>query len=419
MGVTELAPADATHPVELPRGWRVTTLGEIASVSAGGTPSRAVRAYWDGVIPWITTSQIDFNTIREAEQYISEVGLRHSAAKMLPPGCLLMALYGQGKTRGKVAMLGVAAATNQACAAIVARPEVSSEYLFHFLASRYDEIRSKSNIGNQDNLNGAIVRSIEVVLPPLAEQREIARALTETDRLIEAIDRQVLKTQAIKRAAMQELLTARIRLPGFDAPWRSCELGDVAMALKGRGLSKARLTTRGASRCVLYGELFTTYGRVITKVVSRTDEAGGMRSEAGDVLLPGSTTTTGIDLATASALLERNVLLGGDINVVRRRGRGFDPVFLAYYLSEQQRRAIADLAQGITIVHLYGRDLLSLDIVVPSVQEQAAIGRVLMTFEDEIAALEREAEKVGALKQAMMQLLLSGQSRLLNEVPAR
>jgi type I restriction enzyme S subunit len=111
--------------------WEVTTLGDLATVSAGGTPSRAREEYWGGDIPWVTTSEVDFYTIESAEQFITTEGLANSAAKLLPPGTLLMALYGQGKTRGKIGILGVSAATNQACAAISLCRTVFPVFIFY------------------------------------------------------------------------------------------------------------------------------------------------------------------------------------------------------------------------------------------------------------------------------------------------
>ena len=114
----------------IPKDWSLRHLGDIASVAAGGTPSRENSKYWDGDIPWITTSQIDFNTINEAEQRITELGLKSSAAKLLMPGTLLLALYGQGKTRGKIGTLAIKATTNQACASIVVSSAVEVDPIF-------------------------------------------------------------------------------------------------------------------------------------------------------------------------------------------------------------------------------------------------------------------------------------------------
>lgn len=119
----------------IPEDWEVKRIDELAFVGSGGTPSRKNSAYWDGSTPWITTSQIDFGIINSAEQFISTLGLQNSAAKLLPKGTLLLALYGQGKTRGKAAMLGLDAATNQACASISVSGNTSKEFLLHYLTS--------------------------------------------------------------------------------------------------------------------------------------------------------------------------------------------------------------------------------------------------------------------------------------------
>ena len=103
----------------LPDGWHRSTLGEIARISSGGTPDRAEPSYWGGDVPWVTTGEIRFNTITDTFEKITPAGLKNSSAKLFPPGTLLMAMYGQGKTRGQVAKLAIEAATNQACAAIL------------------------------------------------------------------------------------------------------------------------------------------------------------------------------------------------------------------------------------------------------------------------------------------------------------
>lgn len=128
--------------MNLPSTWTKTTIGKIASVSTGGTPSRKIADYWGGEIPWVTTSLVDFNTITETEECITQLGVANSSAKVFPKGTLLMAMFGQGVTRGKVAMLGIDAAFNQACVAIVPRSDVPSRFLYHNLAARYDEIRT-------------------------------------------------------------------------------------------------------------------------------------------------------------------------------------------------------------------------------------------------------------------------------------
>src|SRR5258708_33720915 len=99
--------------IEFPKYWLIKTIGEIAQVTSGGTPNRANRDYWGGDVPWITTSKIDFGSIEFADEYITIEGLNGSSAKIIPRGSILMAMYGQGATRGKVAVLGIDPASNK------------------------------------------------------------------------------------------------------------------------------------------------------------------------------------------------------------------------------------------------------------------------------------------------------------------
>ncbi|MFT3748580.1 MAG: restriction endonuclease subunit S [Agriterribacter sp.] len=155
--------------------WNRRRLEEVAEVSSGGTPSRNNDSYWNGDIPWVSTTLIDFNLITDTEKKITEEGLRNSSAKLFTKGSLLMAMYGQGKTRGKVAMLGIDATTNQACASIMANREIlDSSFLFQNLSKRYHEIRDLSNKGGQENLSGTIIKGIEISFPSLIEQKRIA-----------------------------------------------------------------------------------------------------------------------------------------------------------------------------------------------------------------------------------------------------
>jgi type I restriction enzyme S subunit len=126
-----------------------------------------------------------------------------------------MAMYGQGKTRGKVAILGIKATTNQACASIRLNQLTSNKYVFFYLSHKYDEIRKLSNNGNQENLNGEIIKSIRIPIPPLPEQKAIAQILSDMDAEIAALEQKRDKYKAIKQGMMQELLTGKTRLIGI------------------------------------------------------------------------------------------------------------------------------------------------------------------------------------------------------------
>jgi type I restriction enzyme S subunit len=186
--------------------WEEKPLGEIFETMTGGTPERTVTEYWNGSIPWVTTSLVDFNTIDEAEEFITEAGLANSSAKLFPKGTILMALYGQGKTRGKVALLGIEATTNQACGAILPRDDFNTSFTFLSLCGRYDELRSLSNSGGQENLSQGLVRALPFRYPAdPAEQQRIAACLSSLDALIAAQSRKLDGLRAHKKGLMQQL----------------------------------------------------------------------------------------------------------------------------------------------------------------------------------------------------------------------
>lgn len=187
--------------------WVMSTIGDISEIESGGTPSRSMPEYWNGDIPWVSTTLIDFNTIEKVNEYITQDGLDNSSTKIFPQGTILMAMYGQGKTRGKVAILGINASINQACAAILLNEEMNTEFVFQNLAARYDEIRKISNAGGQENLSATLIKQISFSYPDIesGEQQKIADCLASIDDLITAQTQKVAALKAHKKGLMQQL----------------------------------------------------------------------------------------------------------------------------------------------------------------------------------------------------------------------
>lgn len=203
----------------VPESWELATIGAHHSVVSGGTPSRGNPAFWSGgTIPWVKTTEVDYCVITETEEHITPLGLESSAAKMLPAGTLLMAMYGQGITRGKVAILGIEATCNQACAAITPKDDaVLPRYLYHFLTWRYEAIRSLAHGGQQQNLNLEIVRDLPVVYPQSKdEQDEIVTILDAIDRKIDLhrTKREVL--EELFESLLHKLMTGEIAVSDLD-----------------------------------------------------------------------------------------------------------------------------------------------------------------------------------------------------------
>jgi len=401
----------------IPQDWEVYTLGDLAVVTAGGTPSRTNSRYWNGSIPWVTTSEVDFCTIGHTEQRITKEGLNNSAAKLLPPGTLLMALYGQGKTRGKIAILGVEAATNQACAAISLKGGVFYKFIFYFLASRYDAIRSLSNTGNQENLNGAIVRSIPVSLPRDAEQRAIATALFDVDALLGALERLIAKKRDLKQAAMQQLLTGRARLPGFSGEWGVKTLGEIAEVKTGpfgSSLHESDYVRDGTPIITVehLGQFGVEYINLPMVSSSDRQRLRAYTLEAGDIVF---SRVGSVDRNALIRPTEAGWLFSGRLLRIRPDSHKASAPYLSYYFhSEDFTASVREVAVGQTMACLNTQILKGLAVTLPPLAEQAAVTAVLTDMDAELAALEQRLAKTRALKQAMMQELLTGRTRLIS-----
>ena len=202
----------------VPESWEVKKIGEIATLKSGGTPSRKKPEYWKGGdIPWVKTCEVDYCTVHETEEKITKAGLDGSSAKLFPAGTLLMAMYGQGITRGKVALLGLEASTNQACVAFFPNQEVDSKYLYYYFEYSYDDIRNFAHGANQKNLSANIIKTFPVSYPSdKKEQKEIAGALEKLDTKKHIHLKKKKAYQDLFRTLLHELMTVKIRVHKLD-----------------------------------------------------------------------------------------------------------------------------------------------------------------------------------------------------------
>ena len=191
-----------------------------------------------------------------------------------------------------------------------------------------------------------------------------------------------------------------LRFPGFEGEWESCELGEIAEFSKGAGISKDQRSSDG-NPCILYGELYTTYlTEIIDEVVSKTnlDPTGLVRSKANDIIIPASGETA-IDISTARCVLQDDVLLGGDLNIIRLFNQ--DGRFFSYQLNGVRKKDIARIAHGVSIVHLHGNALSHITVNYPSRSEQEKISSLLSLIDQRIAIQNKVIEKYESLIKAL------------------
>ena len=159
--------------------WEEKKLGDICKIGSGGTPSRKHEEYYNGNIPWIKTGELAWNVITESEEYITEEAVVNSSAKMHFAGSVLVAMYGQGLTRGKAAILGINATTNQAVCALQPLELLTSEFLFYYFMKNYWQFREEAVGGNQPNYSAKMISNWVINLPTLPEQHEIVRLIDD------------------------------------------------------------------------------------------------------------------------------------------------------------------------------------------------------------------------------------------------
>ena len=204
-----------------------------------------------------------------------------------------------------------------------------------------------------------------------------------------------------KNQGRKVLNVPNLRFPEFEGEWEEERLADIADLYKGTGISKDQLSDDGEP-CILYGELYTKYkSETIREVISKTniDNTKLVRSKANDVIIPCSGETAE-DIATARCVLNGNILLGGDLNIIRLHG--YDGAFMSYQLNGRRKYDIAKVAQGVSVVHLYGEHLKGVKTINPCLEEQKKIAKLLSLLDERIATQNKIIEDLKKLKSAII-----------------
>ena len=204
---------DEEKPFDLPSGWAWCRIGDIGETKVGATPSKDNPDYWNGNVNWVSSGEVANNRISVTANKITKKGVDETSAKTNPKGSVLVAMIGQGKTRGQVAILDIEAATNQNVCAIRLYDQISPEFVYYFFLSRYEKTRSGASGGNQPALNGIKISNTVLGLPPHKEAQEIVERIQGIEPILSDIERQVAKnrsyTELLMQAALYEAFAAK------------------------------------------------------------------------------------------------------------------------------------------------------------------------------------------------------------------
>ena len=209
-------------PATNPMGWEIGNIGNLAKVQTGGTPSRKNESFYGGSISWVKTTEVNNNVIYSTEEHLTESGLTSSNCKIFPIGTIIVAMYGQGITRGRSAKLGIEAATNQACAAILPGEKFVPDYLWEFLKMSYKRLRDLGRGGNQPNLNLDIVKNFNVFIPPI----EMQKKFLFTCQVIDNINNQ-RNQLSLKMDSLFNLILERAFSGELTAKWREAHMKEI------------------------------------------------------------------------------------------------------------------------------------------------------------------------------------------------
>ena len=274
------------------------------------------------------------------------------------------------------------------------------------MSESFQEIlQSKATGGTVQGIKGSVLHQIPLVVPSKPEQTKIASFLSAVDEKISQLTQKHELLSQYKQGMMQKLFSQQLRFKADDGSefgeWEETVLEKIGAFLKGKGISKADIVEDGFTPCIRYGELYTHYGEVISKVISATnlEIENLILSKANDVLIPASGETQ-IDIATASCVLHDDVALSGDLNIFRTKENG---VFLSYLIRSHLKMQIAQLAQGNSVVHLYSSQLKGVRLNLPCLEEQTKIANFLSAIDQKIEVVVQQIEQAKQWKKGLLQ----------------
>ncbi len=389
------------------------TLGQIANVFSGTTPSRENELFFnDGTIPWVKTTDLNNGILTHTEERITDIALKSTTLKVFSKGTVLIAMYGGFNQIGRTSILGIDATINQALSALILNTKEITEYfLLYWLLYRVNKWKRYAASSRKDpNITKTDVTRFPILVPPLAEQRKIAEVLGVWDEAIEKQARLIEKLALRKRALMQRLLSAKLRLPGFSEPWKKVNYSDILKEVR-RTLTWDEnelydlISVRRRSGGVFHRE--SLYGHEIkTKTLRPALE--------GDFLISKMQIVHGASGVVPKQLSGMKIS-GSYIALIAKDPKELN---INYFNLWSQM----PLFYHQTFVSSYGVHIekmtfdldafMSLSMNLPPIEEQNKIVEVISTATNEIELAKEKLERLRRQKRGLMQQLLTGKKRV-------
>jgi len=406
----------------LPEGWAWTTITDIADTTSGGTPSRKYPEYFQGTIPWVKSGELGDGFISKTEEKITGDALRNSSAKLFPSGTVLVALY--GATVGKVGILKIDAASNQAvCALFPRNNSFTAKYMFYWLMSQRQELINKSMGGAQPNISQGIVRSHPFPLSPLPEQERIVARLEELlsdmEAGVAALERVRIGAKryiaTVLKAACEGKLFGEKGLKNGELPegWRWATVGEVSKKIQYGTSEKANLDDTGVPVLrmgnVQDGQL--DYARL--KYLPEDSVPDNLILEPGDLIF---NRTNSAELVGKTAIYKSNHPKATYASYLIRVKMVPDVSsdFISFYINSLHGRKYISsvVSQQVGQANVNGTKLAKMPLPLPPFEEQkhivADVERRFESVRAVEAAVEAGLKRAGRLRQAVLRSAFEG-----------
>ena len=377
--------------------WCISTIGEQFDLYSGNTPSRLNKEHFEGNVNWITSGELKEHYISDTKEKISEDAATANNLKLLHPGTFVIAIYGleADGVRGTGSITCKESTISQACMAFTQKGDVKNEFLYSWYKKHGNIIGIKYAQGTkQQNLSYDILEKFHIAYPSQDEQDKLIKFISLLDERIASQSKLIEDLKKLKSAIIVE-------------HYRQTEKNEVCVADLGNhfnvgNLAKDDLSETGKP-CIIYGELFTTYGEIISQIESHTNKTEGMiLSKKGDLLFPSSTTVEAVSLIAPSVINVDNVILGGDMFGIHIN-HNYNTQYLSYYFNHIAKKQLAKFAKGSTIIHLHYTDIEKAKLLLPSLEEQNRMAKCLVALDKKVSVEQNLLSSLTCQKSYLLQ----------------
>ena len=389
--------------------WEQRKVSEVSEIVAGGTPSTSVSEYWEPKeVPWLSSGEVHKKYITYTDDMISKNGLANSSAKIIKKNSVLIALAGQGKTRGTVAINRISLSTNQSIAAMSFNDDIVPEFVFSNLENRYDEIRAMSSgDGSRGGLNKQLVGDITIPYTIKEEQQKIGQYFSNLDHLITLHQRKYNKLLNVKKSMLEKMFPKNgsnipeIRFKGFTDPWEQRKLGELA-DIVGGGTPSTGVSDYWDGDIDWYAPAEIAEQIYLTSSQRKITEEGYNHSSAK--MLPVGTVlfTSRAGIGKTAILTQKGCTNQGLQSIVPHKIE-LDSYFI-FSRTEELKQYGETVGAGSTFVEVSGKQMANMELMMPkTMAEQKTIGQYFASLDNLITLHQRELEKLQNIKKSMLE----------------